>query len=129
LLDAPNPALRHRRIAAAIALFAVLLSTFFITRTYDAYNQTFDESAHIACGMEWLSSGTYRYETLHPPLARAATALLPFLHGARSQGRSSMLDEGNAILNLHGDYKKNLTLSRLGVLPFFWFLCFIPVHA
>jgi 4-amino-4-deoxy-L-arabinose transferase-like glycosyltransferase len=103
----------------------VLLSTFFITRTYDAYNQTFDESAHIACGMEWLSSGTYRYETLHPPLARAATALLPFLHGARSQGRSSMLDEGNAILNLHGDYKKNLTLSRLGVLPFFWFLCFI----
>ena len=123
--NAPDPALRQHPLAGVLALLAVLLSTFFISLTYRAYNQTYDESAHIACGMEWLSNGTYHYETLHPPLARAATALLPFLEGARSQGKPLMLTEGNAILNLHGDYRKNLILSRLGVLPFFWFLCFV----
>jgi 4-amino-4-deoxy-L-arabinose transferase-like glycosyltransferase len=125
LTAAPASASRHRYIAAVIAVIVVLLATFFITGTYKVYEQTYDESAHVACGMEWLSQGTYDYESLHPPLARAATALLPFLQGARSQGQADMLVEGNAIFHLHGDYWRNLTLSRLGVLPFFWLLCFV----
>ena len=111
--------------AGAISTLAVLLATFLITRADRAYNQTYDESAHIACGMQWLSQGTYDYETLHPPLARVATAIVPFIHGSRSQGNPVMLEEGNSLLNLNGQYWKNLLLSRLGVLPFFWLSCFL----
>ncbi len=119
---ASNIPLRQARIAASLALLAMLLSTFFITRSYRLYNQTYDESAHIACGMQWLSEGSYTYETLHPPFARVATALLPYLDGARTIGHPVLLEEGNALLNRNGQYWKNLTLSRLGILPFFWFL-------
>jgi hypothetical protein len=73
--------------------------------------------------MEWLTHGTYTYETLHPPLARVATAIVPYVLGARSQDRVKMADEGTAILNLHGRYAYNLLLSRLGMLPFFWLTC------
>ena len=111
------------RIAAGIATVAVLLATLLITRSYHVLNQTGDESVHIACGMEWLSHHTYYYETLHPPLARAATAFLPYLTGAHYLGKPDTNLEGNALLNLHGRYWHNLTLSRLGILPFFWFAC------
>ena len=70
-------------------------------------------------GMEWLSLGTYNYEALHPPLARAATALPLYLEGLRSQGHKDMAVEGSALLAT-GDYQHNLLLSRLGVMPFFW---------
>lgn len=115
----------HQRVAAGIALLAVVLATCFIVRSYRVTNQTYDESAHIACGMEWLSQHTYYYETLHPPIARASAALLPYLAGARSQGKPEMLEEGKALLTLHGAYWHNLTLSRLGILPFFWFVCLL----
>jgi len=101
------------------------LATILILRADLAYNQTYDETAHIACGMEWLSQGTYDYETLHPPLARVATAFFPYLFGARSQGRTRMAEEGTSLLNLKGQYAHNLLLSRLGVLPFFWLSCFL----
>jgi hypothetical protein len=38
--------------------------------TYAVFSQNFDESCHIACGMEWLDRGVYTYEAQHPPLAR-----------------------------------------------------------
>ncbi len=33
--------------------------------------------------------------------------------------------EGNEILEHNGEYQKNLTLARLGILPFFWLTCFL----
>lgn len=45
--------------------------------------QNADEAAHIATGMEWLQYGTYQYERLHPPLARAVLALPLYLQGVR----------------------------------------------
>lgn len=120
-----NPFLRKSKIAPMLAFFAVLVSTLLITSTYSTYSQTWDEAAHIACGMQWLSEGTYKYEALHPPLARLATALIPFLAGTRSQDKADMMAEGNALINLHGDYTKNLTMSRLGIMPFFWLVCFV----
>jgi hypothetical protein len=90
-----------------------------ITATYRVYSQTFDEPAHLAAGMEWLDRGVYRYETIHPPLGRAAIALGPWLDGVHSQGSADMWQEGNALLSSRGMNHRVLSLARAGVLPFF----------
>ena len=73
--------------------------------------------------MEWLSRGRYSYEAQHPPLARVADALGPYLSGLRSRLRESGWDEGNDILYSRGTYWRTLTLARLGALPFFILAC------
>jgi hypothetical protein len=102
---------------AVTLLIAVALGR--IALTYPVFNQTWDEPAHIAAGMEWLSRGTYSYEPLHPPLARVMVALGPYLDGLRTVGYESVWLEGNALLHGRHAYSRNLTLARLGVLPFF----------
>jgi MFS family permease len=96
-----------------------ILTLWRIASTQPAFSQTNDESAHIACGMEWLDKGPYEYETQHPPLARVAAAFLPYLSGVRATGAPDMWLEGNDILHSTGDYRRVLTLSRRGMLPFF----------
>jgi len=108
-----------------IAVLSVLTATLLIVTTYPVFNQTYDEPAHLAAGMEWLDRGSYTYEALHPPLARIAVALGPYLAGSRSQGNAYIWDEGNAILEYQGHYQRTLTLARLGILPFFWLACFV----
>jgi hypothetical protein len=90
-----------------------------IVSTYHVFNQTWDEPAHVAAGMQWLDRGTYTYEPLHPPLARVMVALGPRLAGIRSAGHDNVWLEGNSILYAGGTYERNLALARLGVLPFF----------
>ena len=74
------------RHSAWIVAALILLATVRIVATYTVFNHTADEPAHVACGMEWLEKGVYRWEPQHPPLARVAAALGPYLLGARSQG-------------------------------------------
>jgi hypothetical protein len=69
--------------------------------------------------MEWLESGTYTLEPLHPPLARVAVALAPYLSGLRLSGTVNVFEEGNKVLLARGQYVHNLALARMGVLPFF----------
>ena len=109
---------------------AVALGSLRIVATYTVFNHTVDEPAHIACGMEWLERGTYRMEDQHPPLARFAAALGPYLSGIRLQGvwdrnptQFGMYDEGQHIYYAGDHYDRTLVLSRLGVLPFFWVAC------
>jgi PQQ-dependent dehydrogenase (methanol/ethanol family) len=95
-----------------------------VVRAASHFNQTYDEGAHIAAGMEWLQAGSYWYDPQHPPLARVAVALGPMLDGAAlepraSLGGRSMWEEGNALLVAGGHYERRLALARLGVLPFF----------
>jgi 4-amino-4-deoxy-L-arabinose transferase-like glycosyltransferase len=100
----------------------LLLSGIGVVRiitTYGVFNQTVDEPTHVACGMEWLDRGSYKYGPEHPPLARIAAAIGPYLYGIRSFGKSNVVDEGNEILHTQGLYFRNLTLSRMGELPFF----------
>ena len=109
-----------------ISLAAILLVVAGVARivaTYPVFNQTSDEPFHVACGMEWLSQGKYEYEHQHPPLARIATALGPYLAGIRYTGLSTMDEEGNRILYSGGHYFRNLALARMGVLPFFILAC------
>jgi hypothetical protein len=111
---------KGRRAAAVVASVSMLLGTLLICDTYRTLSQTHDEAAHIACGMEWLTEHTYRREPLHPPLARVAVALGPFISGLRDQPQLPMTAAGNAVIEANGRYRSNLMLARLGVIPFFW---------
>jgi hypothetical protein len=114
-----------------ISLFLILFASLRIVATYPVFNHTSDEPNHIACGMEWLDKGRYTYETQHPPLARVASALGPFLLGVRSQAAVVTHDslevvrEGLAILYFGQHYDLTLTAARLGILPFFWIACLV----
>ena len=114
-------AMTRGRWRAAIA-FVACVATFAIVTTYPVFSQMWDEPATLAAGMEWLSTGAYHYEAHHPPLARIASALGPYLRGARSTGNHSMYDEGRTLLGEGGHYRRTLFLARLGMLPFFWLL-------
>jgi Dolichyl-phosphate-mannose-protein mannosyltransferase len=128
---------RHSRVLIAAL---ILLGTIRIVATYTVFSHTFDEPAHLACGMEWLDKGVYRWEPQHPPLARVAAALGPYLAGVRSQNTPnrdiySMTFEGLAILfsgqghsgqgQSGQTYDRTLALARLGILPFFWIGCLV----
>jgi len=114
------------RRSALVALLLTLIATIRIAATYPVFSHTSDEPAHIACGMEWLSKGIYRYEAQHPPLTRVMAALGPYLDGARSTGNEDLMTEG--VLILHGQkgetYERRLALSRMGILPLFWVASF-----
>jgi hypothetical protein len=118
------------RRSLAISLTLVLIASIRIIATYTVFNHTFDEPAHLACGMEWLDKGVYRWEPQHPPLARVAAALGPYLSGIRSPGTAdenlfSKFYEGDAILFRGHHYDLTLALARLGILPFFWIACLV----
>ncbi len=109
-----------KRHSVAVFLVLVAVASLRIISTYQVFSHTYDEPAHLACGMEWLVKGTYRYEPQHPPLARVAAALGPRLDGASDYGGPEMIGEGLTILYGSGHYDRTLALARLGILPFFW---------
>jgi len=113
------------RHATWLALGLAALGTVRIVSTYTIFSHTFDEPAHIACGMQWIEKHTYTYEPQHPPLARVMTAVLPKLFGAHGWNKKGMWDDGLAILFSRGTEDFNLALARLGILPFFWITCWI----
>jgi 4-amino-4-deoxy-L-arabinose transferase-like glycosyltransferase len=104
----------------AASLLLIAIASLRIVATYNVFSHTSDEPPHVACGLEWLDKGVYQYEAQHPPLARVAAALGPYLAGARSQGNSDFQAEGVSILSYNEKYDRNLALARLGILPFFW---------
>jgi hypothetical protein len=117
-----SKATRQRLARVGLPLAAlVLLALGRVAATWWVYTPTFDEPAHIAAGMEWLDRGDYRYEEMHPPLARVAVALGPWLDGLHSEGQTGIWREGNAILNQRGNQARALALARAGVLPFLLF--------
>ena len=106
--------------ASLVVLFAcVLAGVARIIATYPVFNQTWDEPAHVAAGMQWIDRGAYTYEPLHPPLGRVLTAAGPWLAGIRSADRKNVWLEGNAIFHAEDRYDRNLALARAGMLPFF----------
>lgn len=98
------------------SLWLTILIIVTLLRLIDHYrvtSATYDESFHIAAGMELLDQGTYTYDIHHPPLARVLFALPLFVKGIRSVGLTSGIEEGNAILRSSGDPHLNLTLARM----------------
>lgn len=104
-----------------LALLTIVVGAARIAATYPVLSATFDEPAHIAAGMQLLDKDEFTYEPLHPPLARVAVALGPYLAGRHSQNGGDMWIEGRQIFYSNGgrpDFKM-LSLARAGVLPFF----------
>jgi hypothetical protein len=103
-----------------LACILVVIGTARIISTYRVFNHTIDEPEHFAAGMQYLSTGKYRYEDQHPPLARVFAALGPFLAGERFHSGPDAYREGYRILGRGAQYDRMLALGRVGILPFFW---------
>jgi hypothetical protein len=106
-----------------ISFCLVAIASLRIAATWTVFNHTYDEPAHISCGLEYLSKGVYHYEHQHPPLTRVMVALGPFLMGERTSGVANMNYDGLIVLHRGGRYDTFLALSRAGNLPFFWLAC------
>ena len=106
-----------------LAVAATLISALAIVGTYHVFSQTYDEPAHLASGIEYLSKGQYRYEAQHPPLARIMLALGPYARGVRTIGKINQFYEGQLLLGEGAEYRTRLALARLGELPFFILIC------
>lgn len=107
-----------------VVLIAVAVARIVLTAT--AFPQFYDEPVHILCGLEWLGQGTYTIEEQHPPLARVATAIGPYLAGLRApvgSDNANMWQVSNRMLDKSADYLRTLLLARLGILPFFFVTC------
>src|SRR5690349_19712392 len=85
------------RVLWWLALLTIVAAAARVVATYDVFSITFDEPAHIAAGMQLLDEHEYTYEALHPPLARIAAAIGPYLAGYRSQNGGDMWIEGRRI--------------------------------
>ncbi|MGB5283456.1 MAG: hypothetical protein WBM75_16870 [Polyangiales bacterium] len=107
-----------------------MASVATIAATHGRLSPTWDESNHIAAGMEPLQDGQYTLFSENPPFARVAVALGPYLDGARlpSEGRSRADVEstwsvtwnlGDDVLNETGDTRGRIAQARRGTLFFF----------
>lgn len=110
------------RAWAAFSLAMIVTATVAIASTARVFSATVDEPAHLAAGMQWLSTGNYTYDLQHPPLGRIAAALGPYLGGARSTGEAAIYDEGSRILGTSPGYADVLAKARHGELVFFLLL-------
>ncbi len=105
---------------AAAALLALLACALCIS-TYHVFGNFWDEPEHIAAGLVLIDRGEYRYDNQHPPLARLAAAIGPYLAGARFHGEPQPIGEAAGRELLYDSpvsYDTVLTLARLGMLPF-----------
>lgn len=103
-----------------VLIFFIVLTCGLAVSTYSVLSATWDEPEHLAAGIALIDKGQYPYDAQHPPLARLAMAIGPYLAGARSHGRSgpSGEQEGRDILYSNGKYDTYLSLARAGMLPF-----------
>ena len=115
-----------RRVTLAALALLLLVGVVRIVLASRSTSQGFDEPCHVAAGIEWLAKGTYQLDPVHPPLSRDAIGLPLYVAGERFPKFSSedprihnYNDVGNSILYGDGHYLRNLSLARLGVLPFF----------
>jgi hypothetical protein len=117
------PFLNSHSVGLALGLIAI--ASLRIASTYPQLCFTIDEPQHFACGLEYLVKHVYRYETQHPPLSRAAMALLPYLDGAKLTDEPDRDKAGLTIMYGRGTPQRTLTLMRLGILPFFMLASFV----
>ncbi|MGC3982626.1 MAG: phospholipid carrier-dependent glycosyltransferase [Steroidobacteraceae bacterium] len=108
-----------RKPALLIGLL-ILTACALVASTYRYFSVTWDEPEHLAAGMQLLDRDVYIYDVQHPPIARLAMALGPYLAGARAFDEPGPSGEqaGRDLFYKTGHYELYLTLARLGMLPF-----------
>ncbi len=116
--DSSLPSMHPRPGVVVIVLLFVAIAVARIASTYDVFSHTYDEPSHVARGMEWLTKGSYSYVD-NPPLAPVFQALGPYLDGVRIEFSGDKWRDGSAIVYARDSYERNLTLARIGTLPFF----------
>jgi len=113
----------------ACTLVVALVGLACLGSTRRSLSGTFDESNHLAAGLEWWQFGTYTLWTENPPLARLAIAALPYFHGVRLPAREQWepkthdwdrsWEVGSDLLYAGAGFEQNLAWARWGTLPFF----------
>jgi hypothetical protein len=73
---------RKRYVALAVALL-ILIAITRILLTYKVTAQGFDEPCHVAEAIEYLDTGTYTLDPVHPPPSRIAIGIPLYLAGER----------------------------------------------
>lgn len=112
------------RVWRVVALVLTLVAADAIANTYASFSNTLEEPAHLAAGMQWLTTGRYDEDIAQPPLGRIAAAIGPYARGDRSLGTAdSPTGQGLHLLGTGAHYQATLSLARLGELPFFLLLC------
>jgi 4-amino-4-deoxy-L-arabinose transferase-like glycosyltransferase len=102
-------------------LLAALLACGLVASTWHYFGNAWDEPEHLAAGLVLVQTDQYNYDNQHPPLARLAAALGPWLAGARLPDNPSGIGEeaGRQILyHSKAGYDTLLDLARAGMLPF-----------
>ncbi|HVX38341.1 MAG TPA: hypothetical protein VHB25_02115 [Gemmatimonadaceae bacterium] len=102
----------------ALAALLTIAAAAAVWSTARVFSGTVDEPAHIAAGMQWLTTHRYDYDLQHPPIGRVAAALGPYLHGTRGIGAPGVYEEGAAILGRGAHYADTLASARHGELLF-----------
>ena len=102
-----------------ITVTLIAAASIAVWSTARVFSGTVDEPAHLAAGMQWLTTGDYTYDLQHPPLGRVAAALGPFLHGVRTTGAPGVYEEGARLLGRGNHYTVVLASARHGELAFF----------
>jgi hypothetical protein len=115
-------------LPAVLCTLLLGIAILRVSATYRVLSQAYDEPADVVAGMEWLDKGTYTLNLEHPPLSPVATAIGPYLAGLRLEAvpvvqspKGPFFDlpsAGNNILYSGSKYWRNLSLARLGILPF-----------
>jgi hypothetical protein len=114
---------RVRRVCAGIALASVAVASVRVASTWRVFTETNDEAFHLGVGLQWLGAGAYTFEVKHPPVARIAVAIGPYLLGSGFHNATDAGREGRAALNGNPDYFSVLSEARAGALPFLWLAC------
>jgi hypothetical protein len=111
---------RAPKLARRALILIILGACVLAAGSWRVYSNTWDEPEHLAAGIELLDRGKYEYDTEHPPLGRVFLAIGPYLAGAHSYDTPPPegTPEGLHILYAKGAYWRDLTLARLGMLPF-----------
>jgi Dolichyl-phosphate-mannose-protein mannosyltransferase len=108
------------RHSLVLALCLLTIAAVRIIATYSVFSNTADEPTTLGCGLQYLGQHIYRYEPQHPPLARVAAALLPYmLAGARPLSMPDMGDDARTTIFRSGNPSQMLMLMRIGILPFY----------
>lgn len=114
-----GPVVVPDRVWRVIAVTLIAAASMAVWSTARIFSGTVDEPAHLAAGMQWLSTGEYTYDLQHPPLGRVAAAIGPYLHGLRTVGAPGVYDEGARLLGSGPRYADVLASARHGELAFF----------
>jgi len=129
-VEAPLALFRRWRLGLHLCTVAVaLVGVLCLNSNRRSLSGTFDESNHLAAGLEWWQFGSYGMWTENPPLPRLAIAALPYLHGMRLPPRAEWdprtnkwyrsWEVGLDMLYAGAGFEQNLAWARLGILPFF----------